>query len=187
MAKKIGAIVSLSIIGILILATIIMANVNVNYSINCATPTTVWVKQGNSEIEAKGKASNIIEYISEASKEKSLTALFNGTLGKKAEVKEVVGTSGKTIPSSASYYVRYRYNQPQKLMVGKNAYKNSNNSEVYYEDLVFEINNVEGTEIFNVYVVLDATNSNTYAYWYELEANFGELFKYLEQNFNYNS
>ena len=38
MAKKIGAIVSLSIIGVLILATIIMANVNVNYSIKCEKP-----------------------------------------------------------------------------------------------------------------------------------------------------
>ena len=54
MAKKIGAIVSLSIIGILILATIIMANVNVDYSIDCAAPTQVWIQKG-SETERLAK------------------------------------------------------------------------------------------------------------------------------------
>ena len=187
MAKKIGAIVSLSIIGILILATIIMANVNVDYSINCATPTTVWVKkQGSStEVLAKDKTNDIIEFINGASKEKSLTALFNGTLGKKAEVEYVGSSSGKTIPTSASYYVRYSYNNAQKLMVGKKAYKDANNNEVYYEDLVFEVNNVEGTALVNVYVVLDSTNSNNYSYCYKLEADFESLYDYLQQNFSY--
>ncbi len=180
MAKKIGAIVSISIIGILIIATIIMANVNVHYGIRCENPTSVWVQYGsNAERDAQGKADAIVEYINNASQEKSLTALFNGTLGKKAEVKAV---GSKTIPSNSGFNVRYRYENAQKLMEGKKEYKNSNGEAVYYEDLVFTVTQTDGTEVVNVYVIEDAEKPTTYTYYYELEANFNALYDYLVEN-----
>ena len=182
MAKKIGAIVSISIIGILIIATIIMANVNVNYSVKCATPTSVWVQYGsNAERDAQDKASTIVEYINNASKEKSLTALFNGTLGKKAKV-VAASNVGKTIPSNSGFNVRYRYENAQKLVEGKKEYKDSNGEVVYYEDLVFTVVETNGTEIVNVYVIQDAEKPTTYTYYYELEANFNALYDYLADN-----
>ena len=186
MAKKIGAIVSLSIIGVLILATIIMANVNVNYSVKCATPTTIYVRYGsNGERDAQANSNAIVEYINNASKEKSLTALFNGTLGKKANV-VAASSVGKTLTySSNTFYVRYRYVNAQKLMDGKKAFKDVNGKEVLYDDLVFTVNNVEGTSVVNVYVIPDSTNADSYTYYYELEADFGDLYNYLVEN-NYN-
>ena len=185
MAKKIGAIVSISIIGILIIATIIMENVNVNYSINCANPTSVWVQYGsNTERNAQDKADEIVDYINNASKEKSLTALFNGTLGKKATV-VAASSVGKTIPSNSGFNIRYRYENAQKLKVGKKDYKDSNDNVVYYEDLVFMVKDVDGTDVFNVYVIPDSQAPNTYTHYYELEADFGSLYDYLvENNFN---
>ena len=180
MAKKIGAIVSLSIIGILILATIIMANVNVNYSVNCAQPTKVLVSYGsNAARDAQEYSDEIVTFINNASKEKCLTALFNGNLGKKAEVKK---TSGKTIPANNSgFNVRYRYSTPQNLMEGKKKYKDN----VQYDDLVFQVKDIDGSAIVNVYVIEDATASTTYTYYYELEANFESLFNFLtEKGFN---
>lgn len=185
MAKKIGAIVSISIIGILIIATIIMANVNVNYSVNCATPTSVWVKYGsNTERNAQDKADEIVDFINNASKEKSLTALFNGTLGKKAEV-VTASSVGKTIPSNSGFYIRYRYENAQKLLEGKKEFKDSNDSVVYYDDLVFTVKDVDGISVVNVYVIPDSQAPNTYTHYYELEADFGALYDYLvENNFN---
>lgn len=185
MAKKIGAIVSLSIIGVLILATIIMANVNVNYSINCATPTTVYVSYGSgAERDAQSNTNAIIEYINNASKEKSLTALFNGTLGKKATV-VAVSSVGKDIPSNSGFYVRYHYENAQKLMEGKKEYTNSNGNVVYYEDLVFTVQNIEGISLVNVYVIPDAQSPKTYTHYYQLEADFEDLYNYLVSS-NYN-
>ncbi len=184
MAKKIGAIVSLSIIGILILATIIMANINVDYSIKCATPTTVYVSynsQAERDAETLNATDKIVKYINNASKEKALTALFNKTLGKKAEIS---ANSEKSIPSNSGFYVRYRYENAQKLMDGKKAYKNSKGENVYFDDLVFTVNNVEGVSIVKVYVVEDSSNSNKYTYSYELEADFENLYKYLNEKFN---
>lgn len=182
MAKKIGAIVSLSIIGILILATIIMANIKVDYSINCATPTAVYVSYNSStERDAQDYTDKIVKFIENASNEKALTALFNGTLGKKAEVFAV---SEKTIPTNSGFYVRYRYENAQKLMDGKEVYKNSNDESVYYDDLVFTVNNVEGFSVVKVYVVQDSANSMKYTYYYEVEADFENLYNYLDEKFN---
>ena len=184
MAKKIGAIVSLSIIGILILATIIMANIKVDYSINCETPTFVYVsynlgtERDADQLQATDK---IIKYINNASNEKSLTALFNGTLGKKAEIFAV---KESTIKDNSGFLVRYRYENKQKLMNGDEAYKTSNNKNVYYDDLVFTVNNVEGVSVVKVYVVQDSANSMKYTYYYELEADFEDLYNYLDEKFN---
>ena len=181
MAKKIGAIVSLSIIGILILATIIMANVNVNYSIKCAEPTKVYVSYGSGVArDAQEYSDDIVNFINNASKEKCLTALFNGNLGKKAVVKKA-SSVGKTIPSSNGFYVRYRYSNPQSLMDGKS--KHADN--VKYDDLVFEVKDLEGSNVVNVYVVEDSAASTAYTYYYELEANFEGLYDFLvEKGFN---
>lgn len=187
MAKKIVAIVSLSIIGVLILATIIMANINVNYGVNCATPTSVWVNYNSNNPNNERKVANadaVVEFINNASKEKSLTALFNGTLGKKPNI---VATSSKNLPSNSDFYVRFRYeNGPQKLMDGKKEYKDSNGNNVYYNDLVFTVKNVSGINLVNVYVITDSSNSKVYNYYYELEANFEGLYDFLVEN-NYNS
>ena len=185
MAKKIGAIVSLSLIGILIIATIIMANVNVKYSVNCTEPSKVIVSYGSKQPkDAQGYSDDIVNYINNASKEKALTALFNGNLGKKAQLK-LASTVGKTITiSSSSFYVRYRYNNPQTLMDGNKKYKASNET-VLYDDLVFEVKELEGNNVFNVYVIPNAENANVYTYYYELEAEFEGLFDFLtEKGFN---
>ncbi len=182
MAKRIGAIVSLSIIGILILATIIMASVNVDYSINCAKPSTIYVSYGsNGERDVQSNANAIVEYIENASKEKSLTALFNGTLNKKANV-VAESSVGKTLPQTQGFYVRFHYENAQKLMVGKKEYKDSNGSVVKYEDLVFTVNDLKGVNVFKVYVIPDSTNSQVYTHYYELEADFEGLYSFLVEN-----
>ena len=186
MAKKIGAIVSLSIIGILILATIIMANVTVNYGINCATPYEVWINYKSNDPETELRCENVAEiekFFNNTSKDSALNALFNKTLNKKAEV-VMESAAGALIPTTDGFYVRYLYQNPQKLMEGKNEYKDSNGQVVYYKSLVFAINNIdEETEVI-VYVVTDATKSNVYTHYYKLEANLGGLYDYLvEQGF----
>ena len=182
MAKKIGAIVSLSIIGILIIATIIMANVNIDYSINCAKPTSIWIQKGvqaETLVQSTSDYNKIVDLIEDASKEKSLTALFNGNIGKEAKIV----ASNKTIPDAANFYVRYSYEAKQKLMIDKDEYKDSNGSLVYYEELVFTVNNLPGSNVVNVYVIPDATYPKAYTHYYELEADFTELYAFLNEKY----
>lgn len=182
MAKKIGAIVSLSIIGILIIATIIMANVSIDYSINCAKPTDIRVMYGKTERVETEDVDKIVSIISNASKEKSLTALFNGNLNKKAEIK-VASSVGKTIPSSADYYVKYRYTNPQNLKDGNANYKDADGNTVTYESLLFTVDDNAENSVINVYVIQDNDKPNVYTYYYELDADFSELYNLLNNKY----
>lgn len=172
MAKKIGAIVSLSIIGILIIATIIMANINIDYSVKCLKPDVVYVQtsDGNTLGVSSEQKDKIVELINLTSKEKVLTALFNGNLDKKAELV----TEKSTISTPNNFYVRYKYTTKQEL--------NENNS-ITYEELVFVVNNIEGETEVKVYVIPESENANTYSHYYILSADFEELYSYLNENF----
>lgn len=199
MAKKIGAIVSVSIIGILILATIIMANINVNYSINCANPDAIYVQYGsNAQITATDSQYNeILNYINNASKGNSLEALFSGNLFTKAEITTVrtYTTGTNVVPTtSGTFNVVFQYNSPQALKYGKDNYIDSHGKTYYYKELVFSINNTNGESDFRVYIKPyyeeNSSNGSTdvqyngenYTKYYTLSADFTNLYNYLSEN-----
>lgn len=179
MAKKIGAIVSLSIIGILIILTIVTASVKVNHRIGCEKPQIVWVNATGGDIEAKDDASKIVEYINNASKENCLSAFFGGNLDATAEVVEEAGTV--TIDNTDTIYVRYHYAEKQDLTQGKEIYKDSNGKTYQYQDLLFEVQNTDGAETVKAYVIPDS-NVNAglkYSHYYNVWADFSDLYEYL--------
>lgn len=184
MAKKISAIVSLSIIGILIIATIIMANVKINYNVKCATPDAIYVcKNGGTkqDIVDQNKKNTVIEYINNASKEITLTALFNGNINKKAVLVKNKGTLDLTEIEFAVFYV---YNNAQQLKDGKELYKDVNGQAVTYQHLIFAIPDYhKGETQYKVYVGHDETDRTAYNYYYELSADFSSLFGYLTDNY----
>ncbi len=182
MAKKIGAIVSLSIIGILIIATIVMANININYGISTKTPNEIYVQFGSASAfraDAEQK-SEIIDLIEFASQEKSLTAMFSGDLGKHAKITTKKST---LTPSSDNFYVRYSYNEAQTLKEGKSKFVDGDGKSYTYRDLIFEIKDVEGESKFTVYVIPDTNKKMAYTHYYTVDADFEKLFSYLDQEF----
>ena len=179
MLKKVLAIVSLSIIGILIIATIIMANVNIHFGVKCSKPVYVYVHYSTNVAQSVSKAqiSKIKSLIDESSKEKSLTALFNGDLKNKATVS--VTASSKTVPSTSEFSVRFVYNNPQNIMEGNKKYKDGDGKSYTYTELVFTISKTEGTEEAKVYIIEDSTKPNSYTHYYVLDADFSNVYSYL--------
>ena len=118
MAKRITAIVSLSIIAILIIATIIMANVDVNHKINCNNPDYIYVKYSSNNLREADEEiyDGILDRINQASTESSLTALFSGTLNDKPTIVTNSTTSATSVPSTSDFQVSFVYDNPQKLM-----------------------------------------------------------------------
>lgn len=182
MAKRIGAIVSLSLIGVLIIATIIMANVSVNYKIYCNDPKYVYVQyQSNSDVGTTQEQKDaIVNYINNASSEKSLIALFNGNLNNYAEVVKENGS----LPKNLSFYVRYVYENEQTLKLKKKDYKDSEGKTYGYTELVFTVTQEQGKQTRKVYVITDSSNPDEYNFYYNLDADFEELYNYLNSNFN---
>ena len=189
MQKRIWAIVSLSIIGILIIATIIMANVDVNYKINCANPDIMWVQHASgNQVRVEGdEYDEILKYINNASKESSLTALFGGRINDAATVTSN-GSTATSIPSTTNYYVIFEYNNPQKLMVGNDSYKDGDGNEYYYRELVFTVNPSEESGQVRVYIKPfynsngDAEIIETYTRYYTVTADFSGLYNYLQDS-----
>lgn len=189
MQKRIWAIVSLSIIGILIIATIIMANVDVNYKINCANPDIMWVQHASgNQVRVEGdEYDEILKYINNASKESSLTALFGGRINDTATVTSN-GSTAASIPSTTNYYVIFEYNNPQKLMVGNDSYKDGDGNEYYYRELVFTVNPSEESGQIRVYIKPfynsngDAEIIETYTRYYTVTADFSGLYNYLQDS-----
>ena len=184
MAKKIGAIASLAIIGVLIIATIIMANINISYNINCETPNSIYVHYKNTNspryISSETQYNEILKLINSASKTNSLSALFNGSFNKEAQIKSVSGT--KTVPTTSYFYVEYSYSTPQDLMVGNKKYEDSTGNTYTYDRLFFTVNDSSDSSIINVYVIPNGDKPTTYSHYYELEADFSNLYNYLMDN-----
>lgn len=190
MAKRIGAIVSLSLIGILIITTIIMSIIPVSHAIVCNKPDSISIKVNNgsylNEFDNEDKE-YILNYFNNASKESSLVALFKGTINDVAKV-VTPSSSIKTISyKTDNIYIRYNYNESQKLMEGNSTYKDASNNEYSYSALVFEISSTEGESTINVYITGATDNSNTYRKYYEVKGQFSDLFKYVSDIYSENN
>ena len=190
MAKKVGAIVSLSIIGVLIVLTVILANVKYDYSIKCNTPDRIYVQTTtSSRVVVDEETGNTIKgYIQNASYEACISALFNGRLNQKANIVSE-SSNGTTMPTAEAYFVTYVYDNPQVLKDGKKDYKDSEGNKYYYRELVFSVNKTEGEATVKVYVKPYYTTSgevsteNKYTKYYELKADFDGLYNYLSNKF----
>ena len=187
MAKKVGAIVSLSIIGVLIVLTIIFANVKYDYSIKCNKPDAIYVQTSSSSrrVVNDEEYKKIKAYIDVASKEVFISAMFNGNLGKKANIVSE-STVGKNLPSAEGYYVTYKYEKPQILQDGKKDYKDDQGTYKYRE-LVFSVTKTDGEATVKVYVIPyydtdgEVSVDNKYTKYYELSADFSSLYNYLAE------
>lgn len=186
MAKKVSAIVSLSIIGVLIVLTIILANVRYDYSIKCNNPNRILVEKASTarKVVDEDEYNQIKKYIDNASKEICISALFNGRLNQKAEIVSESAT-GKSLPTAEGFYVTYAYDAPQALKYGNKDYKDSDGNKYYYRELVFSVTQTDGEATIKVYVKPYYTTSgevsteNKYTKYYELKADFGDLYNYL--------
>lgn len=186
MAKKLGAIISLSVIGLLILVTVIMANIDVNHALSCARPDKIEINYASNDTRLldSDKYDEVIELINNGSKEASLTALFNGTLNDEPVLVNH-STKGTAIPSTTGFYVTFVYNNPQKIA----DFKDENGKDYYYRSLTFTVSNTDEVVETKVFVTpYYGTDGNTenfevkYTKYYRVTANYSALYEYLSDN-----
>ena len=192
MAKKIIATISLVLIGLLIVATIVMANVKVDYSVRCNAPDDIIVvtPSGSMPDPSTEQEQEIVKLISNASKRSSLSALFDGALFDKARIEDVNSSNASRttiVKKSNCYYVQYVYNEAQVLKYGKEDYKDANGSLYYYKRLWFEVPASNEEEV-TVYIVpwfdTDGVNKNpksdNYTKVKKVSADLTALYDYLK-------
>ena len=167
-----------------------MANVDVNHKINCNNPDYIYVKYSSNNLREADEEiyDGILDRINQASTESSLTALFSGTLNDKPTIVTNSTTSATSVPSTSDFQVSFVYDNPQKLMDGKNEYKDEDGNTVYYKELVFSVDSTDDMQEVRVYIIPyynsngEYNTNNSYYRYYLLNANFVDLYNYLVDN-----
>ncbi len=181
MKKNIGAIISLSVIGALIIATIIMALVPHNFMMNVARPDAIVVyNNGNattyyySNASEKAEFDEIYSRLVKGYKTSAINALFKGKLGKKSTIVD----KNSSVSLTSGVKIVFDYNTTQILKDGKSNYKGN----IEYTQLVFEISDTDDLVNQKAYVINTTSSGTTYLsyrQYYETPANFAELYDYI--------
>ncbi len=196
MAKRIAAIISLSVIGILIVATIVMANIPINHNIKFETPYVINVAYGGTDKqrpyhEEVAEFSRIRKDIDAAYSENALTAMFNGRLGKATEVVDESERLKSIESKSDAYYVIYEFQNAQVLKIGNKEYRDSDNNKYLFQAICFEIG--KNADSIKAYIIPSYDDNNkaykpegTFKYHksYTYEADLSSLYQYLVANVN---
>lgn len=193
MLKKVLASISLALIGVLVLLTVITANIKVTHNVNCSTPDSIEVQYSSTKTQlSDNQKQQLINLINNATKESSLTALFGGRVGDIPQLIANTSGTGNTVsrrtlsnPGTNNFYVIYEYNNPQILMDGKHEYKDNNGNKCYYNKLYFSVKKTNDTNEIDVYIVSSENQTSSTVYYerrYVVSADYTEVYEFLVKN-----
>lgn len=178
--KKVLTIVSLSIVGALLLATIILACIPVGSLPNFSNPTGVVIYSselggGVGKVDEDDKASNITSKMQSAVKQRCLSAIFNGTL-KNMSIKTMESTSyvSRSNSDTTKALFEYKYAGKQTMTV--------NGVTFEYTSLLFEVKENDARDTMKIYVINDKTGDSViYSHLISVDGNYSELFVYINE------
>lgn len=182
--KKVLTIVSLSIVGALLLATIILACIPVGSLPNFSNPTGVVVYSselggGVGKVDEDDKASNITSKMQSAVKQRCLSAIFNGTL-KNMSIKTMESTSyvSRSNSDTAKALFEYKYAGKQTMTI--------NGVTFEYSSLLFEVKENDARDTMKIYVIEETSSSTSvkYSHIISVDGNYSELFVYISELIN---
>lgn len=187
--KKVISIIILSLVGLLITATVVLAIVpittynpvssDVNYVVvykNSATNYNMYLKDSE-------QAKKLVELNEKSHKQNILSTMFQGALGNKAQLEKVTQANISSVlnSSNAGYFVEFNYDNAERTLQweGKDyVYKDGTADKLaMYDKLVVAINDTSSFAKITVYVV----NEGKYMFKITTHAHQNELFDYISQ------
>ena len=178
--KKVLTIVSLSIVGALLLATIILACIPVGSLPKFADPMGVVVYSSElgevGKVDEDDKASNITSKMQSAVKQRCLSAIFNGTL-KNMSIKTMESTIYVPRSNSETTKAKFEYKYAGKQTMAVNGVK------FEYSSLLFEVNENDARDTMKIYVIKDDKTGDSvdYSHLISVDGNYSELFVYINE------
>ena len=175
-AKKVGLIITISVVCALIAATLAMTFIPYSFLMDVNNPDVITVyynsKSGTfTQTDSKDVYNNIINKLEKSFEQSALSALFNGDLGEKATLK----SSSTTLSLTSGSYVKYSYTTPQSFTYNNNQYK--------YKSLIFKLaSSADEFETTTAYLILENESNENYSrYQYTIQANYAGLLDYLSE------
>lgn len=187
MKKKLGIIITVSVVGILVLSTIILSVVSKNYKPEFET-TAIEIKVTNTDGDEYfgGKAysneqkENYEEFLSifdSAFKQSILASMFSGKMNNQIEI-DYTGTSE---PTSSTYKVELRFVSTLLKLDGQ-AYKlTSSDTEKYFTSIIFFVDEVSGYNAFEIYAKVQIDEDSIGYYKITTLANQYQMYNFLTE------
>ena len=189
--KKTLTIVALSLIGLIIIATIVLGFVNTNFAqinIDNATSVTVYKDGKDSKFyknddkvgsDTATQYKEIADLYNKESKVSILTALFTGAYSTKANiVNEYTTISNKT---SSGYWLIFEFDEEQTLKLNGKEYVDSTSTSsdpVTFTKVVLQVTNTQGMQLVTAYIC-ESSSSEQADYTMSIYANQTALYEYI--------
>ena len=172
--KKVLTIVSLSVVGVLLLTTIILACITVGGVPAYATPTGVVVYSddlGVKKTNEDASAGKIISSMKKGVEQKLLPAIFEGTLhNMKVTTSESRHYVQRSNSDNSKVLFEFKYNEKHTMTV--------NGSKIEYYSLIFEVKDSKQRDSMRIYAVAEDSSSTSVAYYttIDVEGSFASLY-----------
>ena len=182
--KKIISIVALSLVGLLVVATIVMACVQYNSfsAVNKdAGIITVIRTSSQTSFDADDKEyDKIYSLIEKSRKENALSTLFQGAFGFEPEVD--VKSNEQSMPTAVdgTYYIKFVYNEEQTLKINGKAYTTNTTTKetLTYTIMYLEVKNAKDFTEVNAYFGSNEAGTK-YTYSVSMIAHQADLYSYI--------
>lgn len=176
MSKRLIPIISLSIILILVIATVVMALVNVSYKPNFKTSNSVCIAQsGTSSLidlsldNKKEERTKLLKLLNRSFEESAISSFFNGRISYKNEVKYSSSTISK---SSIGNCIIISFGEEQT------AFCEDENDTIKYYRVIFDLtsNNLEEVKIY----LQNEDSSSLLRYYFVAYADYSVIGNYVK-------
>lgn len=160
--KKVITIISLSLVGLLILTTIILSCITVSAKVNFGSPSQLVIYSndlGNPyKVNKDDKAEEVINAIINGTKQKYLPALFNKTLDNvSVETQETRSYFSRSNSTDGKVVFEFKYLEKQTITVeGK---------EISFYSLGVEIEESQERNTIKLYAIAEDTSSSSVGYY----------------------
>ena len=164
--KKIITIVALTLVVLLVTATIVLAVVpkqyyDAVYRSTSATADYIGVYsggKGNTYDKNSDQYAKVVELYKKSTKENLLLSIFEGSSKFKTSIESY--TSNVYLNNSENTYVAFKFNEMQTLKYNDAAYKNTSGNEVQFDVILVSVTN-DGNYMQSVNVYIGKETSNT--------------------------
>ena len=191
--KRIISYTAFGIIAALIIAVVIMVCIPVNSAQSFAAPMNLFVYRYNTSYPNNTQRMDrdndpaslynnefvgLVNKVNNAGRQNSLVAMFNGSLGDKAELKPASGapslssnnTAGSLTVSSGTFKILYYYGSSAPTV-------NFNGTAITYKYMILAFNDADGIQTITAYLYVDAGRTCSCMYTYQ--ADFSGVINYI--------
>lgn len=188
MKRKLGIIITLSVVGVLVVTTILLSILNKNYKPEFdSTPYEVVISNETdsgfyyggtaySDIQ-KENFEKIVDLFNSSFKQSILASMLNGNLNAEVEIEY----EGTTVPTASGYKVELKYPETLLKKDGVAYQQATSDPERQFTSIIFYVTEGSGYDTLSMYAKVQLTSTTIGYYQIDSLANTSALYTFLSE------